>query len=317
MNCRINSRRAFTLIELLVVIAIIALLMALLLPAVQKVRAAADKMRCQNNVKQIGIALHHFHNDFGVFPASGWTVAGPGNPAGKYVGWRALILPYIEQDNIRRLYDLNVHWWEEPNVSLGGMEVRIYMCPSTADRLVVTSAVAKPPRPAMNFPVPLAPADYEAIMGVNPAVDPILYATPDSNRGVMWRNSMNALGHLYDGSANTIMVIECAGRPLVYRGRTRRADIPNDQGQGWVDNEGNCSLDGSNFDGSLQGHGPILTPRAINATNQNEPYSFHSGGANFLFADGHVAFIREGVKIEVFAALVTRNAGEVVSEEEY
>jgi prepilin-type N-terminal cleavage/methylation domain-containing protein/prepilin-type processing-associated H-X9-DG protein len=317
MNCRINSRRAFTLIELLVVIAIIALLMALLLPAVQKVRAAADKMRCQNNVKQIGIALHHFHNDFGVFPASGWTVAGPGNPAGKYVGWRALILPYIEQDNIRRLYDLNVHWWEEPNVSLGGMEVRIYMCPSTADRLVVTSAVAKPPRPAMNFPVPLAPADYEAIMGVNPAVDPILYATPDSNRGVMWRNSMNALGHLYDGSANTIMVIECAGRPLVYRGRTRRADIPNDQGQGWVDNEGNCSLDGSNFDGSLQGLGPILTPRAINATNQNEPYSFHSGGANFLFADGHVAFIREGVKIEVFAALVTRNAGEVVSEEEY
>src|SRR5262245_61536939 len=103
-----RSRSAFTLVELLVVIAIIAVLIALLLPAVQKVREAAARTRCQNNLRQLGLALHNFHDAHQVFPASGWTMAGPGNPSGKYVGWRALSLPYIEQDNLRRLYDVSV-----------------------------------------------------------------------------------------------------------------------------------------------------------------------------------------------------------------
>jgi prepilin-type processing-associated H-X9-DG protein/prepilin-type N-terminal cleavage/methylation domain-containing protein len=317
MTRRQLPRSAFTLIELLVVIAIIALLMALLLPAVQKVRAAADKMSCQNNLKQIGIALHHFHNDYNTFPASGWTMAGPGNPAGKYVGWRALITPYIEQDNIRARYDTNFHWWEQPNLGLTPIVIKIYWCPSTPDRLQVTSAVAKPPRPAMTFAIPPAGTDYEAIMGVNPAVDPALYGFLANNRSVMHRNSSVAIPHIYDGSSNTIHVAEVAGRPLIYRGRVARYDLANDQGICWADSEGGCSLDGSNQDGSLQALGPILTPRAINATNDNEAYSFHTGGANFLFADGHVQFIRETVDIRVFAALVTRNGGEVVRAEDY
>jgi prepilin-type N-terminal cleavage/methylation domain-containing protein/prepilin-type processing-associated H-X9-DG protein len=305
-----RGRSAFTLIELLVVVAILGVLLALLLTAVQKVRAAADKMFCQNNLKQIGIALHHFHNDYRVLPPSGWTRAGTANPAGRYVGWRALITPYLEQDSIRNRYDFSVHWWEEPNVTLGGTVVKVFWCPSTPDRLWPTTAVPKPPRPALNLAVPLAGTDYEAIMGVQPTVAPF-YNGPQ-NRSAMFRNSEIALEHIFDGTSNTILIVECSARPLVYRGRRPRPDLINDQGIGWVDSEGPFSLDGANHDGSLQGLGPILTPRAINATNDNEPYSFHPGGANFLFADGRVVFINERIPLLTFAALCTRSAGEAV-----
>lgn len=309
-----RRRRAFTLIELLVVVAILGVLSALLLAAIQKARAAADRMFCANNLKQIGVALHHFHNDYRVLPPSGWTQPGPANPAGRYVGWRALITPYLEQDSIRQRYDFSVHWWEEPNVTLGGTVVKVFWCPSTPERVWPTNAVAKPPRPALNLTVPLAGTDYEAIMGVQPSVSP-LYNSP-RNRSAMFRNSEIALEHIFDGTSHTILIVECAARPLVYRGRYARPDLPNDQGIGWVDSEGGFSLDGSNHDGSQQGLGPILTPRAINATNENEPYSFHPGGANFLFADGRVTFIREQIPLLTFAAMCTRAAGEAVMLED-
>jgi prepilin-type processing-associated H-X9-DG protein len=132
----------------------------------------------------------------------------------------------------------------------------------------------------------------------------------------MYRNSNVNLTQVYDGTSSTIMVIECAARPLVYRGRVSRPDLSNDQGIGWVDSEGGFSLDGSNADGSLQGQGPLLTPKAMNATNENEPYSFHPQGCNFLFADGHTRFLRETIDLQFFASMVTRNAGEVINEVE-
>ncbi|HMP01254.1 MAG TPA: DUF1559 domain-containing protein [Gemmatales bacterium] len=309
---RLKLRPGFTLIELLVVVTIIGVLLALLLPALQKVRAAADKVNCSNNLKQIGIALHHFHHDYGVLPPSGYTQAGTGNPAGRFVSWRALITPYLEQTSIRNRYDFSVHWWEEPNLTLAGTAVKVYWCPATPDRVWPTSAIAKPPRPALTFTIPPAATDYEAIMGVQPTVDPTLYNSP-RNRSAMFRNSEIALHDIHDGASNTILIVECAGRPLTYRRRVPRPDLPNDQGIGWTDSEGGFSLDGANFDGSLQGLGPVLTPIAINATNDNEPYSFHHGGANFLFADGRVQFISERIDLLTFAALCTRAAGEIVS----
>jgi prepilin-type N-terminal cleavage/methylation domain-containing protein/prepilin-type processing-associated H-X9-DG protein len=303
-------RTAFTLVELLVVIAIIGMLVALLAPAVQQARESARRLACQSNLRQLGLALHGFHDMHRVFPASGWTTAGPGNRAGKSTGWRALILPHIEQQNLQGQYSFDVHWWEGRNLVAASQRLKIFECPSVPQRLPVTSAVAKLPRPAMTFALPLAPADYEAIMGVQPSIDAARYASLLANRSVMFRNSAVQMPEITDGTSQTIMVVECSARPLVCRGRAARFDLTNDQGQGWIDSEGAFSLDGATADGSLQGQGPLLTPRSMNATNENDPYSFHPGGASFLFADGRVVFLDESIALDVLAALCTRAGGE-------
>ena len=314
----LKHRRGFTLIELLVVIAIIAILIGLLLPAVQKVREAANRSQCQNNMKQLGLALHGFHDTVQFFPASGWTTTGPGNPSGKYVGWRPLTLPFIEQEGLKQLYDFNSNWWEGTNPVAAAVPVKTYRCPSVSQRAEVVSAIAKSPRPAMTFTNPIAPTDYEAIMGVQPAsINPHLASAiyNSSNRfSVMSRNSSTKMTDVTDGTSSTIMLVECGGRPSVFRNRFLSSSLSNDQGIGWADSEGPFSFDGAAADGSAEGCGPGGgCTVAMNKKNDNEPYSFHSGGANFLFADGHVSFVSESVPLVTFAALCTMNAGEVTS----
>jgi len=312
-------RRGFTLVELLVVIAIIGILVGLLLPAVQSAREASRRASCQNNLRQIGLALHNFEGVNKVFPASGWTTVGPGNPAGKYVGWRPLTLPYIEQASTQDLYDFNLNWWEGTNAAVAAIPIKAYQCPTVPTRPDVLSAIAHPPRPAMTFANPIAPTDYEAIMAVQPSsINPHLPSplyTSSNRYSVMYRNSMTRMGDILDGTSTTIMVVEAGGRPLVYRGRRLDSTLANDQGIGWADSEGPYSLDGARADGSAEGCGLAAgCVAAMNAKNDNEPYSLHPGGGNFLFADAHVQFIHESVALPTLAALCTMNAGEVASD---
>ncbi|MCO6457283.1 MAG: DUF1559 domain-containing protein [Pirellulaceae bacterium] len=311
----VRARGGFTLVELLVVIAIIAVLVGLLLPAIQSVREAARKSSCQNNLKQLGLALHLFADVYGAFPASGWTTTGPGNPAGRFVGWRPLTLPYIEQDNVRRLYDFEQHWWEGTNPTVAAVPIKVFRCPSTPTGQEVLAAVAKPPRPAMTFANPLAATDYEAIMGVQPgSINPHLAAPlyGSSNRfSVMHRNSRSGFAHVLDGTSTTIMVVECAGRPAVYFQRRVEGGLWNDQGLGWADSEGPFSLDGATRDGRTHGCGPAGgCSVGVNASNYNEPYAFHPGGGNLLFVDGHVQFLPADTALPVLAALCTMSAGD-------
>jgi prepilin-type N-terminal cleavage/methylation domain-containing protein len=101
-----GTRGGFTLVELLVVIAILGILIGLLLPAVQSARESARRASCQSNDRQLGLAVLNFESAHKVFPASGWTQTGPGNPYGTYMSWRTVILPQLEQTNVRNLYDM-------------------------------------------------------------------------------------------------------------------------------------------------------------------------------------------------------------------
>lgn len=308
-----QSSSGFTLVELLVVIAIIAIVAGLLLPAVQAARESARRMQCQNNLRQLGLSLQNFHDVNKVFPASGWTTVGPGNPLGKYVGWRALTLPFIEQENLQELYNFRLHWWEGTNPTAGAVPVRTYQCPSTPTESDVLSAIAKPPRPALTFRSPLAPTDYEAIMGVKPAsIDRNRYN--ESNRySIMYRNSTVRIADVRDGTSHTVSIVECAARPHTFRVRSFMPELRNDQGIGWVDSEGPFSLDGSNEDGSLEGCGPANgCSYGVNKRNDNEPYSFHADSCNFLFVDGHVQTLTQHIDLLTLAALCTRAASESV-----
>lgn len=307
-----KTRSGFTVIELLVSTAVISVLVSLLVPAVQTAREAARQTQCRNNLRQLGLALHNFESTHQVFPASGWTKAGRTNPAGKYVSWRASILPFVEESTAFETYRFDQDWWHPDNVDVGTMPVSLFLCPSTPTHPGISQANAKSPRPAMSFEHPIARTDYEAIMGVRQAIDSARYQNKQLTRSVMHRNSNVRFADITDGSSNTIVLSECAARPFVYRRRNRASDSQNDQGFGWIDSESAFSLDGSSADGRVQGLGPELSPVPLNATNENEPYSFHQNGAMFVFADGHTAFLSESIDLRILAAMVTKAGGEVL-----
>ncbi len=266
----------------------------------------------------MGLALHNYHDANGAFPPSG-RVPGATNPTDKFVGWRALTLPHIEQEGLKELYNFDSNWWEGTNPTAGGrarQDLPLPQC-SRADGCDLCHCQAASPGNEF-FPVPLAPNDYEAIMGVQPAsIDPVRYNS--ANRfSVMYRNSRTRVSDVLDGTSQTIMVVECAARPLVYNNGRIITTVANDQGIGWVDSEGPFSLDGSNSDGSAEGCTPANgCTYAINKRNNNEPYAFHPGGANMLFTDGHVVLLRDSISLPIMAALCTRMAGELIAVGSY
>jgi prepilin-type N-terminal cleavage/methylation domain-containing protein/prepilin-type processing-associated H-X9-DG protein len=301
-----SRRRGFTLIELLVVIAIIGVLIALLLPAVQKVREAANRMACSNNLKQLGLALHNYHDANGSFPA------GQVETPKKHV-WTAYVLPYLEQENLHRGYDFAVHWYQDPNTAIVTVQLKIAQCPSAEP-----NRVEDPPNQRSGVTVPAACGDYGAVGNVDDALVTngfIPGPLPPRPNGVLADQHPTRIAEITDGTSETMMVGEIAGRPVHYV--TGRKVVPYDPahpvyGAGWANWDNGFQIHGSTLDG-LTEPGPC----GVNCNNNKGLFSFHPGGANVLFADGSVHFLRETASIVTVAALATRGGGEVVSSNDY
>ena len=342
------SSKGFTLVELLVVIAIIGILVGLLLPAVQAAREAARRMACQNSVKNIGLALHNFHDARKSFPPGristrlGLAPLGvPPMPTGTVPShsWVPFVLPYIEQTAMYDLYNVKVNW-VDPSMrpSLSTKHLKIMQCPSAEPNRLHIEAF-----PVANGSIPWGAAiDYAAIKGIRTGAGTLSVSGLVDNTvlfdGAMPDSVMSGIKDMTDGTSNTILIAECAGRPAIFRKGKKvslstldpsNARYPIEDGAGgdmpggaWIEPQNAFFLDGSTPDGILK-----PGPCAVNCTNNycglptrsyddGETYSLHTGGANLLLGDGSVRFTSASADIRVFARLVTKSGGEVNSGDE-
>jgi prepilin-type N-terminal cleavage/methylation domain-containing protein/prepilin-type processing-associated H-X9-DG protein len=294
-----RPRQAFTLIELLVVIAIIAILIGLLLPAVQKVREAASRIQCKNNMKQIGTALHNYHGAMDQLPP-GYADPGPWpNPdVGPGWGWAAYLLPYVEQDNVYRGIDFTRSVGDPVNAAARAQFLKVFWCPS--DRLVGTFAVSD----GVNS-YTVAQGSYVACNG-NDGVDD--FTTPE-HTGAFIRTQRLRFADIRDGLSNTFFVGERSTTMSLstWTGVIPNAMVPSVRAPGTF--SGGSAL--------VLGHcGPHLPNDSI-VTDADAMSSGHTGGVNFLFGDGSVQNINNSISQYVYDALATRAGGEVVDGSGY
>jgi prepilin-type N-terminal cleavage/methylation domain-containing protein/prepilin-type processing-associated H-X9-DG protein len=318
-----SRRRGFTLIEVLVVIGIIGVLIGLLLPAVQKVREAANRIKCTNNLKQIALAAHNYHDNCGQFPDGGHLPPDVGSvPTGRTNLWVEL-LRYIEQDNLYTQWDHNNNF----NTVAGGRDattahvIKLLICPSDAlPETVVEHKAAVAPLWRGFYGM----SSYGGNAGTRSVLPGAAPAYPDISRdGIFWIDSMVGLKDITDGTHTTFLFGERYHRDPTYD--LLQPDVmPGIAPMAQIGKWG--------FVGGVPGvMGNIMLHSAVpinyrmpdegNALSLNNRFSAfgsgHPGGANFAFADGHVQFVRESTSLSVLQALSTRARGEVVSEGDY
>jgi prepilin-type N-terminal cleavage/methylation domain-containing protein/prepilin-type processing-associated H-X9-DG protein len=345
-----RRRTGFTLIELLVVIAIIGILISLLLPAVQKVREAANRAKCANNLKQIGLGLHNYHDANGSFPAAFKLLQDP-DPTVPFPGAArygtsvfTLILPYLEQDNVYRKIDITKSALSPanmpPNNPAYSTPLAVFLCPSSPFDVPATEYSKELSRSFENFGIHIhyppglifGRTDYAPDAGMSAAVVGIDIKS-DASIIVEPPSTPIRITDITDGSTNTLMIVEDAGRPGWYSsngqvtsgpaiGRYQAGpNGPAPQGGGaWADPLNYIATNGADPSGTgiAAGGGFLGIPQApwscaLMCSNDSEIFAFHPGGTNVVMGDGSVRFLKAGVSMTQMAALLSRAGGEVIN----
>ena len=303
-------RRAFTLIELLVVIAIIAVLIGLLLPAVQKVRGAAARIKCQNNLKQIGLALHNYEGTYNAFPQAR-------NPWPMVHSSLSRLLPFVEQDNLQRLVDYNTPPTSPTNVTASHTRVSLFICPVDPANGQVEGV-----------------ADFGSNYVANNGTGTVGYGLIASGDGLFTQVPIR-VAEIVDGLSSTVAFSETTlgtgsvSAPPIARDvilEIPGGDDPTpalcDAGSGTFTGVRGAKWIDGHYGNTLYNH--YYTPNPTNWDCGNgsknkalsSARSFHSGGVNCLFADGSVHFIANTISLSTWRALATRKGREVVGDYE-
>jgi prepilin-type N-terminal cleavage/methylation domain-containing protein/prepilin-type processing-associated H-X9-DG protein len=328
-------RRGFTLIELLVVIAIIAILIGLLLPAVQKIREAAARLRCSNNLKQIALAAHNFHDvnnrlpSAGIFGPPARPGCGPGYNSGPSTSGLFFLLPFIEQDNLYRLYD-QVEGQQYlgttaapragQNDRVGQSAVQTYLCPSDPNTKVqiIGGCLISPYLPwASPFPLDTGGTNY--VFNGGPGNSWTFHAELTARNymgdrgGAFGPNSKHTLTALSDGTSNTFMLGE-----VLWVDHANNVPAGNGQGgkPAWVVGYAtNITFQtGGGINAAWPCKGPTITiaTTACGSPRAAALQSMHSGGCNVALCDGSVRFLSQNTAQIVLDAAASRSGGEVL-----
>jgi prepilin-type N-terminal cleavage/methylation domain-containing protein/prepilin-type processing-associated H-X9-DG protein len=343
----LRNRNAFTLIELLVVIAIIAILIGLLLPAVQKVREAAARMSCSNNLHQLGLAMHNYHSSYNKLPPAFKGVVPPawsGLPP-YFFSWSALaeLNPYLEQTNIYNRMDLTQPIYVPPTYTISPanqfavqQNVKLFLCPSDKGQPVGGGYGLDT----------FGPTNYAVCIGSGTTNGGAPFGLTWNSDGMFMAKDGVSITSVGDGTSNTAMMSESllGDGPENYSG-----SIPGDPQlvyaypRGKPLNDANCAAAAewnvSNRRGFMWATGEIrcasynhyllpnsLTPDCVTNDLNPGPYQYtavgfrtarsrHSGGVNLLLGDGSVRFVSNGISLATWRSLATRNGGEVLGND--